>query len=304
MAECPLCGAEAKVRSIASINVHEFSCEVCGTYQITGDLAEDIENDSILGPKRWVLSGLCREATLRKARLPILKHVVVVSALLPQAPTTMGQKLERFLANLTRMPARPSDRINLDDRKDYPLAFALPGDHLAYYSEALEQLGLVKDHGRNGGALVQITAKGWQQVEVHRPAVDSNTAFVAMSFGEELRAAYERAIEPGVRAAGFKAVRIDYVEHSDLIIDRIVAGIREARFVVADLTENKAGVYFEAGFAKGLGMPVLWTGHRGVEPHFDVQQFNRIEWGDLEEFRERLEARILAVVGRGPLPPE
>ena len=36
-------------------------------------------------------------------------------------------------------------------------------------------------------------------------------------------------------------------------MDRIIAQIRASKFVVADFTRNRGGVYYEAGFALGLG---------------------------------------------------
>jgi len=41
------------------------------------------------------------------------------------------------------------------------------------------------------------------------------------------------------------------------------AAIRTARFVIADLTHDNNGAYFEAGFAEGLGLPVIYTCEAG-----------------------------------------
>ena len=62
-----------------------------------------------------------------------------------------------------------------------------------------------------------------------------------------------------VRAAGYDPLRIDRVEHVAKIDDEIVAQIRRSRFVLADFTGHRGGVYFEAGFALGLNLPVIWT---------------------------------------------
>jgi nucleoside 2-deoxyribosyltransferase len=94
-------------------------------------------------------------------------------------------------------------------------------------------------------------------------------------------------------------------------MDQIVALIRDSRFVVADLTLNRGGVYYEAGFAFGLGTPVIPTcredhldeANTETKIHFDVRHLNVLTWNDgkLPEFRERLKTRIEAVLGRGPL---
>jgi nucleoside 2-deoxyribosyltransferase len=112
------------------------------------------------------------------------------------------------------------------------------------------------------------------------------------------------------------------------INDEIIAQIRRSRFMVCDLTGHRGGVYFEAGFAYGLGMPVIYTCRKdwcdedllvdddgktvkflkdshgrpiqvrkeGI--HFDLAHQNRIEWDmdKLDEFKTKLENRIKAVV--------
>jgi len=117
------------------------------------------------------------------------------------------------------------------------------------------------------------------------------------------------AIEEGITRAGYKPTRIDREEYIGGVMDEIIAKIRESRFVVADLTENRGGVYYEAGFAFGLNLPVFTLCRKDhLDPganhvHFDVQHLNLLAWedGKLAELTARLEARIVAVLGRGPL---
>ena len=99
------------------------------------------------------------------------------------------------------------------------------------------------------------------------------------------------------------------------IDDQIIAEIRRSRFVVCDFTcelieydgKQKAfprgGVYYEAGFAQGLGIPVIWMCRADhiEHVHFDTRQFNHITWSTPEELREKLRNRIGAVIGDGPL---
>ena len=76
-------------------------------------------------------------------------------------------------------------------------------------------------------------------------------------------------------------------------------------FVVADYTGNRGGVYFEAGLAMGLGIPVFWTYREGRldRIHFDTRQYNFVPWtlNALDDFRTRLQNRIEATIGRGPI---
>ncbi len=61
-------------------------------------------------------------------------------------------------------------------------------------------------------------------------------------------------------------------------------------------------VYFEGGYAMGMGLPVIWTCHKDhiKTAHFDTNHLNHIVWDDVGEFRTSLANRILATIGRGP----
>ena len=124
-----------------------------------------------------------------------------------------------------------------------------------------------------------------------------------MWFNKELDDAYEKGFQLGIIRAGYDPIRIDRVEHSNRIDDEIIAHIRSAEFVVADFTGHRGGVYFEAGFALGLGLPVIWTCKKDdMEAlHFDIRQYNCIDWAEPSELAERLQQRIEAVLGRGQI---
>lgn len=121
-----------------------------------------------------------------------------------------------------------------------------------------------------------------------------------MSFDKSLDSAYADGIKPAVTDCGFTPVRVDLVEHNEKICDKILAEIRLAQFVVADFTLHRAGVYFESGFAMGLGRPVIWTCRKDQlgEAHFDTRQYNHIDWESPAELRRKLADRIRAIIPR------
>lgn len=103
--------------------------------------------------------------------------------------------------------------------------------------------------------------------------------------------------KPGIEDSKyFKAVRVDSDEHNQKIDDRIVALIRQSGLLVADFTGDRGGVYFEAGLAQGLGIPVIWTCRIDYSDklHFDTRQYNHILWRTPEELRDSLSNRIMA----------
>lgn len=95
---------------------------------------------------------------------------------------------------------------------------------------------------------------------------------------------------------------MDYVEHVDRIDDRILFEIKKSRFLVADLTQQKRGVYFETGYALALGIPVIWTckSTEVSELHFDISHYNHLLWSDHTDLVDPLYRRIIVVVGQGP----
>ena len=136
-----------------------------------------------------------------------------------------------------------------------------------------------------------------------------------MWFDDSLIEAWEKGFEPAITDAGYKPVRIDQIEHIDRIDDRIIAEIRRSRFVVADFTHRifddnyppeacgaRGGVYYEAGYAHGLGIDVIFTCRNDLIDlvHFDTQQYNHIVWEAPDDLRAALTTRIAAVIGDGP----
>lgn len=151
-----------------------------------------------------------------------------------------------------------------------------------------------------------ISPKGFAHLEELRLTQrDSLLGFCAMWFDEALNPVWSDAIEPAIDAAGYDPKRIDRVEHNNRIDDEIIAMLRRSRFVVADFTGQRGGVYFESGFALGLNIPVIWTirDNQLDGVHFDNRQYNFITWNidNLADFQTKLQNRIEATIGRGPL---
>jgi nucleoside 2-deoxyribosyltransferase len=140
--------------------------------------------------------------------------------------------------------------------------------------------------GQNCGIGERRIAEGIKQV------------FVAMWFDDSLTIAWKEGFEKAIEATGYRAIRIDLKEHNEKICDSIIAEIRKSLFLVADFTGHRGGVYYEAGYAKGLGLDVIWT-CRDTEidkTHFDTRQFNHILWKGENDLFEKLKRRIEATI--------
>ena len=126
-------------------------------------------------------------------------------------------------------------------------------------------------------------------------------AFVAMSFSEDLKPIWEGPIYNAIKKAGYKPYRVDAEPHIDRIDAKIISEIKNSRFIIADVTEQKRGVYFEAGFALGLGLPVIWCVRKDdlEKVHFDTRQYNHIVWETMDDLENQLFNFICAIIGKG-----
>ena len=117
-----------------------------------------------------------------------------------------------------------------------------------------------------------------------------------MKFGDDTKPLRE-AVRQGIQNAGYLAVFIDEVQHNDFITPELLKHIHDSKFVVADLTHQNNGAYFEEGYAMGLGKPVIQLCKNGVKLHFDIAQKSMIVWTDEGDLIARLKRRIEATVG-------
>ena len=177
-----------------------------------------------------------------------------------------------------------------------------------FFDSYLAQRGWIELQSGSSGD--RLTVEGHVRLaELEAAHTPSSSAFIAMWFDDSMREAWEHGIAPAVRDTGYEPMRIDRKEHLNKIDDEIVAEIRRARFVVADFTQGRTGarggVYYEAGFAQGLGIPVIFCCRKDKlkKVHFDTRQYNHIVWQTPADLRDQLAKRIAAVLGDGPNAP-
>ena len=182
---------------------------------------------------------------------------------------------------------------------------SVDSEELQYLTDYLIEKGLLIKSDEAVIALI-VTVSGYGHLaDLETVKTDSSQAFVAMWFDESLYPAYDEAIEPAIKDAGYSPLRIDNTDFLGNIPDRILAEIRRSRFIVADFTQgdkgNCGGVYYEAGFARGLGISVISTCRKDTigDVHFDISQDNHILWETPIELKERLTFRIAKEIGDG-----
>jgi hypothetical protein len=219
------------------------------------------------------------------------------------ALTSLGQAITQLGKWLTLEQADSTDA-----RKLLAETESTNFEELIALLEMLETSGLVAVRRSGGGGTFQPTVEGWRKLDdLRRPRSDSSQVFVAMWFNDLTDDAYVGGIEPALRETGYNPIRIDKKEHNNKIDDEIIAEIRRSRFLVADFTcepkNARGGVYYEAGFAQGLGIPVIWTCKDTslADLHFDTRQYSHIVWRTPVDLCAQLKNRIGATIGDGPL---
>jgi hypothetical protein len=102
-----------------------------------------------------------------------------------------------------------------------------------------------------------ITQYGWLEIQKSIEHTYSRQVFIAMSFVPEMDSIY-MVIRKVISDLGYIPVRIDKKEHNNEISGEILNEIKNSYFIIADVTGQRNGVYFEAGFAMGHNKPVIW----------------------------------------------
>ena len=124
---------------------------------------------------------------------------------------------------------------------------------------------------------------------------------MAMSFSKDLKAIWEGPIYNAIKKSGYKPYRVDAKPHSNLIDVQIISEIRDSRFVVADFTYQSSGVYFETGYAQGMGLQVIRCVREDdfKNLHFDKNHYNFIKWKTPNDLENQLYNFICAIIGKG-----
>ena len=183
-----------------------------------------------------------------------------------------------------------------------------PSDELAdQILEEMDELGLVRVGNRSGTGVgklfvnVTLSLAGWERYEQEkRGKLKGDYGFIAMEFGNsDLDSFVNEIVKPAVK----KDIGYDVVDMRDIsragVIDNIMrTQIRDLAFVIADLTHDNHGAYWEAGYAEGLGKPVVYICERQKfeteKSHFDTNHCTTVPWSreDPDGFCQELIATL------------
>jgi nucleoside 2-deoxyribosyltransferase len=222
-------------------------------------------------------------------------------------PKTPEDKINNLLNYLHSLQEYEGSNINFPkNEENQQLANRLyfkKYQEMSFYLFTLKDKGLIDgidSSSKEGKSLVAIklTYEGLSKViELNENGTQSDRCFIAMSFSSNQN---ERRIniKNAITDAGYTPILIDeqHIDSDVTINDALISEIRKAKFIVADFTEHKHGVYFEAGFALGLKKPVIYLceGKDFKNTHFDTNHYPHIIYENWNELKEGLTTKIEA----------
>jgi hypothetical protein len=304
---CPICNEQSKHEEQDNHHTYRVTCSNCGSFLIEfydikyiSDLIKSLSARQIKNISYYIKETKDFEISSTS-----------IKTLLSIKTPPIKERYQKLLLAFEGECQHMGEEIPLS-REKYNL---ISSAWSANYEEFLEFINFLKSenyislHDFNkslGEGYAIITFKGWSYIEEIKTAnINSHIGFVAMWFKPKMTTIYEEAIAPAIRAAGYSPLRVDQHEHNNDITDEIIAQIRRSKFLVSDYTGHRGGVYFEAGFARGLGLEVFMTCRQDNMKylHFDVRQRICIEWTEdnLPYLQKKLTDKIEATLGRGPI---
>jgi hypothetical protein len=220
------------------------------------------------------------------------------------APRTPKEKLDNLFQEIFKLQETEGEEFMVNDKLldsvFYGRLYFKNTEECNFYLKTLDEYGLINTKVNHSGAVIalSITFKGLNyNIELSESGSFSENCFVAMSFGEEMKPIRD-AIKQAIADTGFKPLVIDelHINADKTINDEIIATIKKSRFCISDFTEQKDGVYFEAGYALGRGLKVIYTCHQDwfKQSHFDTSHFPHIIYKDPTDLYAKLKLKIEA----------
>jgi len=303
---CPIC--RSPTDPIKVVGNAKVVCRCCGAYELTPSADAELAGPAFGDLDRAKISYALRRRPPQSLVDTYFIKQVVESVDLP-GPTEMLDNAVVFMAEHP-----PGTHMTLYARHLRGWVGAVSIDAAGWVMRELHSLNLITirlparegDHGLEFNDATLSTA-GWAH---HRKlltdAAGSRHAFMAMKFNDpELDKFFVNHLKPAVAQTGFILRKLDDSPSAGLIDNRLRVEIRTSRFLVCDLSHGNRGAYWEAGFAEGLGRPVIYlcrddvfTATHPDRPHFDTNHHAIIKWSSsapqaaLEQLKNMIRATL------------
>lgn len=220
------------------------------------------------------------------------------------SPAVQAMNLIRYVGDEVSKSGEPIRRLPENIHEIIHAPTPVFADQLIRELWGKSVIQMAKPIERRGFSLfgnINLTLQGWEEYEAEkRGRVPGNHGFIAMQFGDpELDRFVECVVKPAVKdGVGYDLVDMRNVARAGIIDNIMRVQIRDAKFLIADLTHDNNGAYWEAGYAEGLGKPVIYICEKNefdeTKTHFDTNHCTTVPWSrdDEENFRRDLIATL------------
>lgn len=304
-----------------------IECESCGEYMFTGkgigdpfysvthlhkELIYKGYEDDLYLLRGYIANHHRRERGGTVPGIPYNKDEFgkLMQSLIPFKD--LQKKIDFLLLDIKNRSTYYGEKIHYVYDIDFPLFYLKNKLEFQMILQDLHDDGLIfkfsdqpvkRGEKSHSGIELKLNRKGLDFIKERNPS--SNQIFVAMKFNKKgkikLPEIYEKIKNKIEEKTGFSLSWMGLGEtktHTNKICDEIVVQIRKSRFLIADITHENLNVMYEAGYAKGLGMDVLWAcedntfskmNSDGALP-IDTRQYQYERWkkSDFDEYAKRI----------------
>ena len=289
--ECPICnnvdGKKCHTFSTGGRDSCGFECDICGRFEITRTLFQIPKLKNLTRPEKALISYKIRNSSSNNIMLGTgdVDHIIQNENL-----PNPSQRVAKMIQYIGDQVSKSGERI-----QDLPMGFytyiGAPS-----YSLASEMILELHDRDVIKGIYekmsnyilwynVDLTLSGWDLYQQEKQGkLSGDYGFIAMQFNNEI---LDRFVQENLREIIKNELGYDLHDMRNVaragIIDNIMrTEIRDAAFVLADLTHNNPGAYWEAGYAEGLGKPVIYLCEQNkfeeYSTHFDTNHCTTVLW--------------------------
>jgi len=187
----------------------------------------------------------------------------------------------------------------IEANKWHKLKIVANGSNLSLHVNDVE-VGRASQQLSKGQLGIYLQGVGATSLRNMRTHSAEPVCFVVMQFSSEFNELFSEVIRPTCENFGYKVIRADDYYSTGLIIEDITRSIREASVVIADITPDNPNVFYEVGFAHGIGKPTILLSDRKREKlPFDVSGFRTLFYdntiGGKSAAQERLSRHLEAI---------
>ena len=308
---CAICNhPEATRQNDPGRDAVNWDCPRCGRFHLTG--TREVTLPGLLQKRPEMRSALSHRIQRMQSQSStgyprVESQLITLVEKDPSLPSPAEQADNLILWIGDRLTGREGEQVPIHHNRDYARVGGSGPASMVYLLTELGRRKLIEN--ANLGATqfesaARLTLDGWSRYEdLKRGKVDSRRAFMAMAFRDpKLDRVFNECFKPAVAQTGFYLERVDTRPEAGSIPNRMRLEILRSRFVIADLTENNLGAYWEAGYAEGLERPVIYTCERKKfekkKTHFDTNHLTTVLWSadDHVETAKRFKATIRATI--------